>query len=99
MGDRKRRTGTDGNIQVSLRDIDADKDEGTHSRLLSCLALRNAGSVALATVRALQVRRPDDPRWNSVWYRPRNHRFIRPQFFTVGSIVPQAERYKEPLKV
>ena len=62
MGDRKRSTGTDGNIQARLRDIDTDEDEGTHRSLLSCPALRNAGSVALATVRALQVKRPDDPR-------------------------------------
>jgi hypothetical protein len=62
MRERKRRAGTDRNIQASLRDINADEDEGTHSRLLSCPALRNAGSAALATVRALQVRGPDDPR-------------------------------------
>jgi hypothetical protein len=40
---------------------------------------------------------PDDPRWNSVWYRPRNRRSIRPRFFMRGSIVPQNGRYKEPL--
>jgi hypothetical protein len=45
--------------------------------------------------RALQVKGPDDPRWNSVWYRPWNRRSIRPRFFMRGNIAPQNGRYKE----
>jgi hypothetical protein len=97
MQDSKRRAGTDRNIQSSLSGIDTEEEESTDSCHPSCPALRNAGSAALTTVRARQVRKHGDPRWHSVWERPWNRRSVWPQCFMGDGIVPYPERYKKPL--
>jgi hypothetical protein len=58
---RKRNARTRRNIQPCLCHINADEHRCAHDILLSRPALRNAGSKALATVRAVQVKEQDDP--------------------------------------
>ncbi len=60
--DREWDAGAYRDVQARLRDVDANEHGCPHDTLLSRPALRNAGSVALATVRALQVKEHDDPR-------------------------------------
>lgn len=62
MQNSKRRVGTDRIILTGLCDIYTDEEESSHSSLLPCPALRNAGPAALATVRARQVRKHNAPR-------------------------------------
>jgi len=75
----------------------ADRERwGNRGEIKMVLGSALQGAVPLATVRALQIKRRDDPHWSSVWYRPRNRRSLRPHFVTVDSVMPQTERHKNP---